>query len=384
MNSAPDPHAKMHTAPGVCYTLQAFAGIIAVLSVIGFFVTLAEVSSLPEGAGGAGRIIFSGIMFLVGGLAGSAVLVALAEIVRGVARLGEPALQPPSAGAAPPTLAASETGPAGAGAAPATVGLNAAQFAAIQRILEEVRDNVLLTEEERRTKRQRLVAMERRERAAQIQQAVEAGRFQDARAVLLELERRIGGDEETRKLAEYIEAAAGKAEAEDVAAATKQVEDLMSLTSWDRAMQVAEDLIDRHPNSLPAKQLLARIQREKQVHQQEHRNRLYVEIQRHTSRREWQQALAIARQLIAAYPESIEAESLRTQLDTLTKNAEIEHRRELETKYKGLIEERNFAEALALAREVIATYPESPQARVMREQIPHLERHVRADFARRR
>jgi tetratricopeptide (TPR) repeat protein len=226
--------------------------------------------------------------------------------------------------------------------------------------------------------------MERRERAAQIQQAVEAGRFQDARAVLLELERRIGGDEETRKLAEYIEAAAGKAEAEDVAAATKQVEDLMSLTSWDRAMQVAEDLIDRHPNSLPAKQLLARIQREKQVHQQEHRNRLYVEIQRHTSRREWQQALAIARQLIAAYPESIEAESLRTQLDTLTKNAEIEHRRELETKYKGLIEERNFAEALALAREVIATYPESPQARVMREQIPHLERHVRADFARRR
>ncbi|HOW18675.1 MAG TPA: tetratricopeptide repeat protein, partial [Phycisphaerae bacterium] len=231
---------------------------------------------------------------------------------------------------------------------------------------------------------QRLVAMERRERAAQIQQAVETGRFQDARAVLLELERRIGGDEETRKLAEYIEAAAGKAEAEDVAAATKQAEDLMSLTSWDRAMRIAEDLIDRHPNSLPAKQLLARIQREKQVHQQEHRNRLYVEIQRHTSRREWQQALAIARQLIAAYPESIEAESLRTQMETLTKNAEIEHRRELETKYKGLIEQRNFAEALALAREVIATYPESPQARVMREQIPHLERHVRADFARRR
>ncbi len=383
MNPAPDPHVKIHTAPGVCYALQAFAGIIAVLSVIGFFVTLAEVSSLPEGVGGAGRIIFSGIMFLVGGLAGSAVLVALAEIVKGVRRVGEPDSQAPTDGVAPPARATPETGPGGPGTQ-ATVGLSAAQFAAIQRILEEVRDNVLLTEEERRTKRQRLVAMERRERAAQIQQAVEAGRFQDARAVLLELERRIGGDEETRKLAEYIEAAAGKAEAEDVAAATKQAEDLMSLTSWDRAMRIAEDLIDRHPNSLPAKQLLARIQREKQVHQQEHRNRLYVEIQRHTSRREWQQALAIARQLIAAYPESIEAESLRTQMETLTKNAEIEHRRELETKYKGLIEQRNFAEALALAREVIATYPESPQARVMREQIPHLERHVRADFARRR
>ncbi|HOW19215.1 MAG TPA: hypothetical protein PLC79_09275, partial [Phycisphaerae bacterium] len=90
MNPAPDPHVKIHTAPGVCYALQAFAGIIAVLSVIGFFVTLAEVSSLPEGVGGAGRIIFSGIMFLVGGLAGSAVLVALAEIVKGVRRVGEP------------------------------------------------------------------------------------------------------------------------------------------------------------------------------------------------------------------------------------------------------------------------------------------------------
>jgi hypothetical protein len=68
-------------------------------------------------------------------------------------------------------------------------------------------------------------------------------------------------------------------------------------------------------------------------------------------------------------------------METLTKNAEIEHRRELETKYKGLIEERKFAEALALAREVITTYPDSPQARAMKEQIPHLERHVQTSFA---
>lgn len=383
MNPDSNDNVKAQSPPPVCYVLQAFAVMIVIMSVIGLFVALADVSRLPEGFPGTGRLIFISIAVLVGGLAASAAMVALAAAVQYLSRIAG-SLAPSDPGRLPalarptPSAEAGQTQAAGQGAQRPDNG----QFEAMQRVLEEMRDNIMLTEEERRAKRQRLVAMERRERATQIQHALDGGRFHDARAMLLDLERRTGSDEETRQLAEHIAATAAKAEGEDVAAATRQCEDLMSLTSWDRAFLIAEDLIKRHPDSPQGKQLLSRIQRERQVHQQEHRNRLYVEIQRHTSRREWHQALLIAGQLISAYPDSIEAESLREQMETLTKNAEIEHRRELETKYKGFIEDRKFAEALALAREVIGLYPDSPQAKVLREQIPALEKHIHASFAK--
>ncbi len=371
------------TPPTVCYVLYGSAAAVAVIAVVGTFIALAEISRLPSEIPGTWRMVLGVIAILVCGLAAAAVIVGLAEVLRLLGRADatltrlDLAGPPPLVGApAPPP---SQPSPAPPPSAPA---LDSRQFEVLQRLLEEVRDNVLLTDEERRIKHQRLAALERRERTVQIQQAVDAGQFQRARQLLLDLERRIGGDENTRVLAEHIETAARQAEAEDVAAATKQCEDLMALTSWDRAARVAEELIDRHPDSLPAKQLLARVHRERQVHQQEHRNRLFLEIQRHTSRREWRQAVEVARRLIETYPESIEAESLRTQMDTLTANAEIEHRKQLEAQYKAYLEENRFADALALAREVIRLYPQSPQARALREQIPHLERHVQASIGK--
>jgi hypothetical protein len=257
MNLSPPDKPETQAPPLICHVLQAFAVAIAVTAVVAFFVALADISKLPDGFPGTGRIILAGIAFLVCGLSASAAMVGLSAIVAHLSKanavlmqLGQDRLPGPEHGPQPGEGARAQALP------PPAAGLDKAQFEAIQRLLEEVRDNVLLTDEERRTKRQRLAAMERRERTAQIQQALEAGRFQDARARLLELERRIGGDEDTRQLAEHIEAAAAKAEGEDVAAATKQVEDLMSLTSWDRAIKIGEDLIDRHPNSLPARQLL--------------------------------------------------------------------------------------------------------------------------------
>ncbi len=369
------------TPPVVCYVLQAFAVAVAVITIVAFFVGLADVSRLPDGMPGAGRLIFVAIAALVVGLAAAAALVGLAEMVRHLDRAGA-ALERMDRGASPPPRV--DSAPVPPVAAPPPPVFDKTQLDALQRLLEEIRDNVLLTEEERRTKHQRLVAMERRERTVHIQRAVEAGQFHQARQLLLEFERRVGGDEDTRQIAEFIENAARQAEEEDVAAAAKHCEDLMSLTSWDRAMKTAEDLIDRHPNSLPARQLLARVQREKQVHQQEHRNRLFLEIQRHTSSREWRAALSAAEQLIAAYPDSMEAETLRGQMNTLKTNAEIEHRRQMEAQYKSYIDEHRFSEALALARDVVRLYPESPQGKVLREQIPHLEKRVQNEFGRSR
>lgn len=151
----------------------------------------------------------------------------------------------------------------------------------------------------------------------------------------------------------------------------------MGLTSWEQAVRIAEDLVGRHPQSERARALLDRVTRERELHEQQHRARLFNEVQRSVSERQWRRALVAARELMAAYPGTPEAQTIVAQKDTLETNAQIEHRKELETRYKEYCETRRYAEALALARQVISEYPNSPQAQVMRAQIAHLEKQVK-------
>ena len=80
----------------------------------------------------------------------------------------------------------------------------------------------------------------------------------------------------------------------------------------------------------------------------------------------------MARTLLDEYPDSAEATAVRGQMETLEANAEIETRQELENEIKDLIKHRRFAEALDLANQVITNYPESPQAEALRSQLPRL------------
>lgn len=256
-------------------------------------------------------------------------------------------------------------------------GITTAQGEAIQRLLEEIRDNVLLTDEERHARRLEQLAIERRQRTTQVEQALGAGLFHRARTLVQEMQQRLGNDEATRQLADRVERTASEAEARDVAMAAKQCEDLMGLTSWEQAVRIAQDLVGRHPQSDRARALLDRVTRERERHEQQHRTRLFNEVQRSVSERQWRRALVAARELMAAYPGTPEAQTIVAQKDTLETNAQIEHRKELETRYKEYCETRRYAEALALARQVISEYPNSPQAQVMRAQIAHLEKQVK-------
>ena len=368
---------RTESQPAVCHALQLAAALLALTTLVGLLLMIGELANRPESGGAIPRLV-APLAWLAGGAGGTGLLMALSAVVRRLSAANRALARIERQMEAAGRGAALMPGAAPQGAAAAPAGIDPATFERLERLLADIRDNVLLTDEERRARRAQLIELEKRERVAQIEQAITAGQYYRARQLLGELQRRLGADETSRELADRIELAAERAEAEDVAVATRQCEDLMSLTSWDQAIKVATDLVERHPQSQAARQLAARVQREKQVHQQEHRNRLFVEVQQHTSNRAWQKALDAARQLVQAYPDSAEAASLRPQLETLQTNAEIEHRRELEAEYKRLCEARQFGDALALAREVVARYPQSPQARVMREQIPVLEKQARA------
>ena len=89
--------------------------------------------------------------------------------------------------------------------------------------------------------------------------------------------------------------------------------------------------------------------------------------------REWKAALAAATSLIQRYPKSPEAQALRMQLPTLRENAEIQTRQQMETQIRDLIKEHRFDDALRVAHELLDQYPDSPQAGVLRDQLPRLE-----------
>jgi hypothetical protein len=90
----------------------------------------------------------------------------------------------------------------------------------------------------------------------------------------------------------------------------------------------------------------------------------------------WDEALAGAREFLERFPSSVEAEALRAQIDTLKTNAEIQQRKQYETRFKELVHTHRYTEALRLARHVVGQFPDSPQAGALRAQIPALEKRV--------
>jgi outer membrane protein assembly factor BamD (BamD/ComL family) len=239
-------------------------------------------------------------------------------------------------------------------------------------LLAEIRDNSLLNEEQRRLKLERLIAEQKQRQFAQAQALLNQGDFHRAQLLLDELIRRFGPSTELDTLTQRIAEARGRLEKQQIEAARKKLDDLLSVNAWDRAEEVTADLVARHPNSAEARELAERIRAQKSQFQAEQRTRLFAEAQRHTTRKEWQAALQTVRLLVRLYPESAEAEALKEQLPTLEANAEIAVRQALEAQIKDLIKEQRYAEAVETAERVIRDYPASPQAAALQDQLPRL------------
>ena len=174
-------------------------------------------------------------------------------------------------------------------------------------------------------------------------------------------------------LAEQVEQARAKFEAHDIEVATREVDDLAALNAWDRAAGVVRDLQRRHPDSEKVAELVRRVGIGCDKANAEERARLMSRAQEATNQRKWGEALRLAETVIEKFPKSPEAHDLRQQLPTLRTNAEIQHRQQMEAEIREFIKEQRFSEALRCARELIGRYPDSPQAHVLRGQLPRLE-----------
>lgn len=244
---------------------------------------------------------------------------------------------------------------------------------AVLELLRDIRDNSLLSVEERRDKQVRIADEDFHDASAQIRPLIERGEFAKARQVTEAILRKYPNDDRTAELTEQVELARGQQESNDVVACQKQVNDLISISAWGRARDLAQQLQRRHPDSVEARQLLLRLERQHRVFDVEQRRRMNAEVQRLVTRRRWDEALAAARTFIERFPGCEESEAVRMQLPTLEANAEIEERQRLEARIMEYVRHGRYIEAVSLARQVIEQFPDSPQAGALRAQLERLE-----------
>jgi tetratricopeptide (TPR) repeat protein len=152
----------------------------------------------------------------------------------------------------------------------------------------------------------------------------------------------------------------------------KMVEDLMAVSRFDEALEEARQLAEEQPDDASMSALLARVQRERDAYRAERIARLYNQVERHVSARQWDRALADARELIEAYPDAPQARQVRGQIETLQDNARIQAARAMGARIRDLIARRRFAEALTLAEELIEHHPDTAAAEDLRRQLPRL------------
>lgn len=275
----------------------------------------------------------------------------------------------------PVTYAVEPESPADDGAArsdeEAATGLSQEAATKILAVLNEIRDLALVPPDEREPALQRIRTSQQQQAAAAIVDAINMRQLARARTLLAEA-RAVHCDATTfERLAEKINQASRRNEPLDYARNKRLVEESIAEGRWAVAERYVRDLCLDHSDSALCRQLW----------DDTRRARLHAHVLESASAHHWVEALAAANEFLERFPDSIEAEALRGQLDTLRENADIAQRKHYESRFKELIGGRHYGEALRLANKLIELFPESPQAGALRAQVPVLERHVAAQTA---
>lgn len=363
-----DERGELSRSGLICGALDVFGILLIPVSVLGCIYALVHLSRTDALTADMLLLTLAGML---GGVSIGVLLLGLAELNRrliGIHQTTERAARTQR-----------ELSAGRSGAAQADSGLRDSDVLDELVVLtREVRDISLLTEEQRSLRLQAqgkaVLSLLQRE----VPMLLREHNWIEARNRVEEARERFPSFSEWDALEQRIEQMRAQVEAHDIEAAQRQIDDLTSLGAWDRVAEVLNELLERHPDSIKANDLAERLRAQRNKAEAEQRTRLMAQAQEATNRREWKASLSAATALIQRFPRSPEAQALRMQLPTLRENAEIQARQRMEAEIRDLIRQHRFDEALRIAHELLGQYPDSPQAAVLREQLPRLEQRAAA------
>ncbi len=240
-------------------------------------------------------------------------------------------------------------------------------------LLAEIMENTLLDEGDKAAKRELAKRQRRRALKREIGALVEAGKYPEAKERLDDFRFRYHEKEEADALQARLEEALaqhGRTEVEQIIA---EIQQYMSLALWDRAIEMADRLAAQYPENAEAVRLPETVRIEKAASHRQEQQRVYREIEHLASRKHWRQAIEAAEHLIESYPDSPEAAKLREQMDELKHNAAVVERREWEGRITEHVQAGRHLMAYNLAVELMEKYPDSPQAAAIRERLEQLK-----------
>lgn len=361
----------------VAAAAEIAAGLTIAASLAALLIWLAVATQRAEAAPSVERVLLA-VALALGGVIAGVVLLALAENLRKLDAVQ--GLLEQQGGARSALPAAGRAPVAGSGFTARPPESDQEAWTQMVLLLREMRDISMLDDEQRRLR----LEVQGRELARRLQHEVPAflrdHNWNEATKRVLHARERFPHLSEWDKLDAQIEDVRARVERRDVENATRQVNDLAALGAWTRAMDVVREVLERHPGSDQAARLFQRVRAEQERAVAEQIARLMHQAQDATNRRDWHAALKAANALIEQFPKSPDAEALRQQLPTLRENAEIQTRQQMEADFRALLKDHHYEEALTIARELIARYPNSPQAQVLQDQLPRLEQ--KADATR--
>ena len=109
-------------------------------------------------------------------------------------------------------------------------------------LLEDIRDNSLLCGDERQEKKLRFADEEIQNVAVRIRALTTKGDYAQARELVSSMRRRFPHDGRVSELGTQVEENRERHESDDVRSCTQQVDDLISISAWDRARELADEL----------------------------------------------------------------------------------------------------------------------------------------------
>jgi hypothetical protein len=190
--------------------------------------------------------------------------------------------------------------------------------------------------------------------------------------LLITLETEYPNDSDVSKGRSYLDHSRKLFQDETMIRESREIEDLVSATSFERALEKANLLVQGFPTNPDAHTLQARVCKEFETHQETNVQRMFEEIKHDSERRMWKRALMHAEHLLGRFPTHRLAEAVRMQMSTLQENAEIQERQEMEVRIQELMRDRQFGEAIELAEDVVRRYPLSPQAESLEKLLPKI------------
>lgn len=240
------------------------------------------------------------------------------------------------------------------------------------KLIAEIRELALLTDEERKERLANMEQERKRMLVRQVLEHIERQRWSAGSDTLNTIDREHPNDAEAKRIRSQFEEARRNAESATLARGRDQIENFIGIGAWDQAHQAARQLVDDFPGNVEGQRLLSRVQRERDIHVETSVSRMVEEIRHDIDRRLWRRALQHAQRLVERFPDHAKTARINEQLATLQQNAEIEERQELEVRIQELIRGHKFDEAIQLSEELLTRFPHSPQAEAIEKLLPRI------------